>query len=347
MENTTARKDEPLVVTQTLSVRGVFLDTQAWRARYQQARHDVVAVLRQLPGFLETFRQLAPTALYRIEWSPEMVTALREGHAHWKRNKEGFLSVVLRKPGGEILKHLSLERVTPVQFAPLVQLATQSMLAEIIERLETIDQKASAILRGQVTDRIGTLIGAENQFREAMTATGEDKRALLRQSAGLLNKARGNALAYIQSALPRLNLDTAGWGRFLQYVSWRRPQGARLREQIQEVHQHLRLAIRATRYLEEVYEELQQPAAANEALSIFSMAMESVLVRGRQAARWLPYDREDPPEELWDYTQRMLEGPIRQGQHLLTGPSQTVALEIDADDILSPEQDDAHMSRNT
>lgn len=135
-------KDGPLVVKQDLSIRGVFADTQAWRARYRQARHNVVAALRQLPGFIETFCQLAPTELYRIEWSPEMITALREGSAVWRRNKEGFLSVVLRKSGGEILKHLFLERVNPLQVAPMVQLATQSMLAEIIERLETIDQKA-------------------------------------------------------------------------------------------------------------------------------------------------------------------------------------------------------------
>ena len=214
--------EDAVIIKRDPAVRGLILDTKAWLNRYWRARQDIVAVLRQVPSLVETFRHFNPQELYRIVWTPEMMTALREGNAVWKRGKDGFLSAVLRKPGGEIVKHLSLERMNPIQFAPMVQLTTQSMLAEVIERLEIIDQKVSAVLRGQVADRLGTLLGAEYQFHEALTATGEDRRALLRHCVGPFNKGRGDVLTYIRLELVTLKLGNPSGSHFLRYLLGRK-----------------------------------------------------------------------------------------------------------------------------
>src|SRR5206468_9033308 len=103
--------EDAVIIKRETAVHGAFPDTHAWQTRYTRVRQDLIAALRQIPGFVETFRQLAPHELYRIVWSPEMVTAIKDGSAVWKQAKDGLLSVVLRRPRGEIVKHLSLERV--------------------------------------------------------------------------------------------------------------------------------------------------------------------------------------------------------------------------------------------
>src|SRR2546425_1579848 len=107
--------EDPIVIKSETTVRGEFPDTREWLARYVRGRQDIVAALRHVPAFVEAFRQLVPNELYRIVWSPEMVTAIRERSAVWKPAEDGFLRAVLRKPGGGILKHLPLERVSPIQ----------------------------------------------------------------------------------------------------------------------------------------------------------------------------------------------------------------------------------------
>lgn len=81
-------RDDPVLVKPSPPVRGLFPDTAAWLARYQQARHDITAAIRRVPSVVETFRQLAPGELYRIVWTPEMLTALREKSAVWSHNKD-------------------------------------------------------------------------------------------------------------------------------------------------------------------------------------------------------------------------------------------------------------------
>ena len=331
-------QDEPIVVKRDLSVRGVFSDTRVWLARYRQARHDVVAALRQIPGFVETVRQLAPTELYRIEWSPEMITALREGSAVWRSNKEGFLGVVLRKPGGEILKHLSLEQVSPVQFAPMVQLATQSMLSEVIGRLETIDQKVSDILQGQVADRLGPLRGAEAQFLAAVEASGEERIRLLRDCIGPYESARGVLIENLRAKLSSLDLTKPAWWRVLQYLPGKRSAGDRVRETMNEVHRYLMGAMRATRILEVLYGELGQSASAKKALALFAEQIEDLLPVGQVAARWLAYSQTNPPEALWQSTQQMIEGPVRHAQQLLGAADQCVELEVQREELLIGER---------
>src|SRR5262249_29401484 len=79
--------EDTVIIERETAVHGAFPDTHAWQTRYTRARQDLIAALRQIPGSVEAFRQLAPHELYRIVWSPEMVTAIKEGSAAWKRGK--------------------------------------------------------------------------------------------------------------------------------------------------------------------------------------------------------------------------------------------------------------------
>ena len=277
--------EESVIVTREAPVRGTHLDTRVWQARYTQATQDLLNALRQVPAFIETFRQLAPHDLYRIVWSPEMVAAIREGSAAWKRGKDGFLSVVLRKSGGEIVKHLSLDRVSPVQFTPLVQLTTQSMLSEVIERLEAIDQKVSAILRGQIADRLGAFRGVEFQLKAALEASGEERRHFLRACVGPCEQSRGILLESLRAKLETLDLRVPPWWWIVQYLPSKKSPGDRIGEAMIEVHDYLHGAIRTTRYLEVIYEELGQTASAKKALAIFAEEIQPLLPQGRRAAR--------------------------------------------------------------
>jgi hypothetical protein len=189
-----------------------------------------------------------------------------------------------------------------------------------------------------MVDRLGKLLGAEDQFREALKASGEDRRILLRQCVGSFNDARGPAILYIQSALGKLDYRDPGWRWIVQYFLRHKSPGHFIREEMGAVHLHLLAAIRATRYLEEIYAELDQRASAEQALASFADHLEDLLPRGRQAALWLRYDPANPPEALWDLTRQMIEGPSNRARNLLSAAAPlSVEMEIRASEIVGSE----------
>jgi hypothetical protein len=325
--------EDPIIVQREPRVHGELLDTKEWLTRYGQYRQDIIGVLRNIPAFVEASRQLTSDGLYRISWPQEVITAIREGRAVWRPGQDGFFHAVVRGPEGKILKHLPLERVSPAQLSPVIQLAVQSILSEVIERLEALDRKVMAILRGQVEDRIGTLLGAEDQYHQALRVSGERRYTLLENCVTPLNNARGRCLAHVRSELEKLDFREPGWWRFWEYLPGRISAGDRIRESMESIHLHFGAAIRATRYLEEIYEELGQPAAAKEVLSTFADRVSGILPLGRKGARWLPYNRGNSPEMLWDLAHQMIEGPFSRMQGLLTASPLPVEVEVEASEI--------------
>jgi hypothetical protein len=285
---------------------------------------------------MQAARSLRGEEVYRILWPADALKAIRGGKAVWKPAKDGLLRAVVRRQGGEIVHHLPLKRIHFGQLGPLTQLAMQSMLAEVTARLETIDEKITAVQRGQIADRMGLLLGAEMQACEALRATGPDRAALMRQAITPLNTFRGQALENARAALEALNLERP-WALSTKYLPGCDSPADGVRKQMSFVQEHVLGAIRATRLLGALYLELGQPGSAQESLHVLAATAHGFLPKGREAALWVPYDSVNPPEALWDALERLALVEAPKAHKLLSDENWSLEIEANGYELTSRE----------
>ena len=79
------------------------------------------------------------------------------------------------------MNHASLKEVTPDLLSSLNQLAIQQTLANIVRRLEVIDEKITDVLQGQINDRLAEVKSGIHIYEQAVVASDPDiRRELLR-----------------------------------------------------------------------------------------------------------------------------------------------------------------------
>ena len=96
----------------------------------------------------------------------------------------GFWSTTIRDvKTGQIIDHVNLKEITPDLLSSLNQLATQQTLANIVHRLEAIDEKITDVLQGQVNDRLAEVESGIHIYEQAVVASDPDVRRELIVSA--------------------------------------------------------------------------------------------------------------------------------------------------------------------
>lgn len=323
-----------VVVERHPEVRGELPDTREWLEVFDRRRSEIVTMLRRVPALAEAFKDLRAGEVYRIEWPAEVLSAIREGKVVWNPAKDGLLRGIVRRPNGEIVKHLPLSKVSPMHMGPMMQLATQSMLADLTAKLEAIDLKISNILRGQMSDRFGILLGAEMQAREALRAQGPGRVALLRQACTPLNTFRGQSLSYMKASLAQIEVSSPGFSQFGRYLPGKQSPADQAAEAMHLINEHFLAAIRATRLLQGIYIELDQTGSAEESIRLLAEKVRPLLAKGITASKWLPYDSANPPEGIWVSTQQAIEQSIPMTQRLLTSKEVGMQIEVVAEELL-------------
>jgi hypothetical protein len=265
--------------------------------RFRLSRKSIVTVLQQVPAVIDVVRGLDPRQLYTIEWPPEAVAALKQGTGIWKRNASGSLDTAIRaKNGGAFVKHLRLKEMheAGVDLSALNNLAVQSALAEIIARLEELSSKVDAVLAGQRTDRQGLVDAGESTYLQALGCRhGDDRLHLLREAVVPLNTGRFQMLRSIESEALALAKPTGS-----APLRGDTPT-QRLAAAFGTIQQDMMTAMRATRSLVLVYEELRQPDAAKETVRHFAEILGKPAHTLRELAKYVPYSRSADHEEFW------------------------------------------------
>src|SRR5689334_1874230 len=99
---------------------------------YQERRNNVLSLLKQIPEFVNTARQLTEGKRYKV------IMPNKEGHLGVRADGLGFTPNMYGKDG-KFVGQASLQEIGPNLNLAINQLTNQKAFAEILQRLELID----------------------------------------------------------------------------------------------------------------------------------------------------------------------------------------------------------------
>ena len=148
----------------------------------EEKRQKVIQILRQIPAFVDVAKKLSEGKTYQAIITPEVLERIKDGSARLDKKDNGLFGALIRDvETGHIIDHVSLMEVTPDLLSSLNQLAIQQTLANIVRRLEVIDEKITDVLQGQFNDRLAEVESGIHIYEQAVVASDPDvRRELIR-----------------------------------------------------------------------------------------------------------------------------------------------------------------------
>lgn len=274
---------------------------QGFNQWYRKRRREVIDLLRQAPAMIEVVDQLVSGKTYQAVIPPEVRKQIKQGKAVWDQSKEGLHRLTIRDAkNGQIICQVKLEDVYPKLMSSLNQLAVQRALAEIIQKLEEIDQKICTVLEGQRNDRLALVESGVQLYLQAMAASKpETRHQLLIEAVDKLTVGRQQLILSMEANIHDLDkrLPRNSWQ--LLWRSLTRDMLKQIEEKAKPVQESLQAILRASYVLASTYQALDEPESLQVSLYPLRETLLEIGTKGEGIARWLPYDIEHPPEELW------------------------------------------------
>ena len=239
---------------------------EAFGKMHDEQRRDLIRLLRQTPAVVEAIRKsgVSSDAAYRVVIPPHMIQQLKAGTARLGNGTVSrFTANIHNSKTGKIISQISLEKVSPELIASLNQMAMQSALLEIAQRLELIEQKIEEVLQGQRDDRAGLLDSGENLYALASAATDpENRRLLLANAVAQVSEARGRLIRALETSLKSIDeIPGDKWGIILKSIrSIRRNIAKDVERKAELLESALRDVLRASCILALSYGQLGEPA---------------------------------------------------------------------------------------
>lgn len=294
-------EETKVIIQPDLALQAQTPESRQFLNRYRRLRTDLIRALRQTPAILEQLRELTRGTTYRMHWPPGLLGKVKSGEAVWQQGADGFWPVVVKGADGKIIKHLQVEAIPPDVLATANQLALQSAIAEVIDRLEVIEADLEAILRGQHDDRIAKVKSGIELYHQAFAIEDElQRRMVLTQSIGLLNEGRSQLIESLQSEIGFIDDIPESKQELLIHsiFKFRGPYEV-VQRKAKSIQHALETILRASSFLVLAYSEINEPEAAKVSLAPLIAVIQDTAQRGIRMSRFLPYQLEAPPEELW------------------------------------------------
>lgn len=308
---------------------------------YDERRQRIINLLRQMPSLLDLANKLAEGKNYRAVISPEVLKKIRSGAANWDKSADGFYGAIIRdSETGQIVAHVKLEEISPDLLTSLNQLAVQHTLAEIVQRLEIVDQKITNVLEGQRNDRLALVESGINLYQQAIAANNpETRHQLLINAIDKLDEGRQKLILSLESDIGFIDKIPRTFWQMLLY-SPLRDVSEEVETKAKPVQQSFQAVLRASYVLASVYEALGEIQSLQVSLQPLRDTMLKVGEKGKQIARLLPYDPISPPEELWHSSLLQLADGITQtDKQLEIADSKVIEFSFEVDEIIGKEED--------
>lgn len=270
---------------------------RAFSALYGTRREGLLRLLRQLPSVMDLREKLVAGKSYYAVIKPELQKRLKEGTASWDRRSDGSLAPIIREAGkgkrGEILGQISLKEVNPELLASVNQLALQNALADIIHRLEIIDEKLDRVLVGLQDDRLAKIDSGIQLYEQACGhADALSRTTVLGGSIQHLSEGRASLMREVKGQLTRVKSP----GPLEKIASLLYPNHTRT---AQDIHSTYQAILRGSYVLAACHDACNAPQAVVTSLKPLEEFVREHGARAAELGRWLPYDATAPPEELW------------------------------------------------
>ncbi len=296
----------------------------------EEKRQKVIQILRQIPAISDVAKKLSEGKTYKAIIAPEVLEQMKDGSARLDRRDNGLLGPLIRDDEtGQIIHHVSLKEVTPDLLSSLNQLATQQTLANIVHRLEVIDEKITDVLQGQINDRLAEVESGIHIYEQAMVASDPDvRRELIVSAIQKLNDGRNKLIKSTDfgfiDKLPRNRL-----GMFFSQ-NWDIPK--HVQSKAESVSKAAHAIIKASRYLVIAYSDLNQPDSLRVSLAQVESEVKVFQDKIGEIVYWLP------PTSNWrESLMTISQGVLPNIRDLDDIPQKTIVVEFQSKEIAPPE----------
>ena len=252
----------------------------------EEKRQKLTQIMHQIPAIVDVAKKLSEGKTYQAYFPPEVWARIKDGSARLDKKDNGFFGALIRDvQTGHVTNHVSLKEVTPDLFSSLNGLATQQTLADIVRRLDVIDEKITDVLQGQFNDRIAYVKSGIHNYEQAIVASDPNKRNLLFSNAiDDLNHGRNTLIENIDFSfidkLPRNRLD------MLFCRIWDIPQYVQLK--VEHVGKALHAIVEASRYLVLAFDAWNEPDSLRVSLKQVESEVKVFEDKIGEIVNWLP-----------------------------------------------------------
>lgn len=226
---------------------------------------------------------------------------------------------------GHITDHVSLKEVTPDLLSSLNQLAIQQTLANIVRRLEVIDEKITDVLQGQINDRLAEVESGIHIYEQAVVSSDPDvRRELIVSAIQKLNDGRNKLIkstdfSFIDK-LPRNRL------RMFFSLNWDIPK--HVQSKAEPVWKAAHAIVKASRYLVLAYSVLNEPDSLRVSLDQVESEVKVFQDKIGEIVNWLP------PASNWRESLTTISQGVLPNIHDLDDiPQKTIVVEFQPKEI--------------
>lgn len=314
----------------------------AFNNLYDERRQQVINLLRQMPSIFDLGSNVADSGSYRAVISPEVLRKIEKGVASWDKTVDGFIGATIRdNKTGQIIAQIKLEEISPDLLTSISQVAIQRTLAEVVQRLETVDQKITSVLEGQRNDRLAMVESGINLYKQAIAAKNPDNRHhLLINAVDKLDEGRQKLIFSLESDIEFAEKLPRTFWQMLRYAPFR-DVSEEVERKAKPVQQSLQAIIRASYVLASVHEAMGEIDSLQVSLQPLREMLLKVGEKGQRIARLLPYEVVAPPEELWHSSLLQLaDGIIQTDKQLEAINSQIIEITFEGHEIIGEGKND-------
>jgi len=296
----------------------------------EEKRQKVIQIMRQIPAFLEGVKKLSEGKTYQAYFPPEVLEQIKNGSVRLDKKDNGLFGALIRDvETGHVTNHVSLKEVTPDSLSSLNQLATQQTLADIVQRLEVIDEKITDILQGQVNDRLAEIESGIHIYEQAEVASDSDvRRELIVSAIQKLNDGRNKLIKSTDiNFVDDLRRDRLG-----MFFSLNKDIPKHVQSKAESVWKAAHAIIKASRYLVIAYSALNQPDSLRVSLEQVKNEVKVFQDKIGEIVRWLP-----PTNNLHESLTTISQGVLPDVRDLDGIPQKTIVIEFQPKEIAPPE----------
>jgi hypothetical protein len=293
-------------------------------------RQKLIQILRQFPAYIDVAKKLTEGKTYQAIITTEVLKRIKEDSARLDKIDNGLLSTTIRDAKtGQFIDRVNLKEVTPGLLSSLNQLATQQTLANIVHRLEVLDEKINDVLQGQTNDRLAEVESGIHIYEQAVVASDPDvKRELIVSAIQKLNDGRNKLIKSTDfgfiDKLPRNKL-----GMFFS-LNWDIPK--HVQSKAESVWKAAHAIVKASRYLVLAYSDLNQPDSLRVSLEQVKSEVKVFQDKIGEIVHWLP------PTSNWRESLMTISQGVLPNIHDLDDiPQKTIVVEFQPKEIAPPE----------
>jgi hypothetical protein len=293
-------------------------------------RQKVIQLLRQIPAIVDGAKKLPEGKTYQAIFSPEASERIKDGLARLDKKDNGLFGVLIRDvETGHVTNHVSLKEVTPDLLSSLNQLATQQTLANIVQRLEIIDEKITYVLQGQLNDRLAEVESGIHIYEQAIVASDPDvRRELLVSAIQQLNDGRNRLIKSTNidfiDKLPRNRL-----GKFFSpYWDFNKHVQSKAELVWKEAH----AIVKASRYLVIAYSTLNEPDSLRVSLEQVEREVKLFQDKMGEIVNWL-----SPTSNWRESLMSISHGVLPQIGDLDSVPQKNIVVQFQPKEIAPPQ----------